>query len=214
VHTGHVNTLLPDFALGKLNEEDIVGVEAHLEGCAQCRMDLAELKETFASIGLGRNAAVPASYFSSILPRVHERLEQRQRSRWMISPVVEKIALPLGAAIVIAILAWNVPGLKTSIRTEGSLATVMDSASPSEIAEIIRNDIPSQDWSSFTDALIAHALANDKYVQQELVEEALTSEVTSPFNVYADVSPQQFLNGLDEPEANTVLQQLGQRKSL
>jgi hypothetical protein len=57
-------------------------------------------------------------------------------------------------------------------------------------------------------------LADDRFVNGELVREALASEPNSPFNVYADVSSQQFLDELHESEVDDVLRKLGAKGAL
>ena len=91
---------------------------------------------------------------------------------------------------------------------------VVDSATSEEIAEIVQEDIPSQDWSSFNATVISHALANDRYVQRELVAEALANEGMSPFEVFSDVTPQQVLSDFDDSQTNEVLQRLGHMEIL
>jgi len=206
--------MLPDYIRGLLDEQATAGVEEHLLHCPVCRSELAEVKSTLASIKDSGMKDVPQSYFTSILPRVHRRLDQRRNRGWMLHPLVSKVALPLGAAIVASILVWRMPVPSGLSPGENSLAAVVDSATPEEIVQIVRDDIPFQDWSSLNTTIIARALTDDRFVQRELVEEALASDVTSPFNVFADVSPQQILSDFDEVDANEVLQRLGHKESL
>lgn len=43
--SGHIDDVIAAYALGALDEDDVVRVEEHLQGCAVCRMDLRQMTE-------------------------------------------------------------------------------------------------------------------------------------------------------------------------
>jgi hypothetical protein len=208
VPTNHVDILLPDFARGKLGDDDVRSVETHLHECEVCRSELEQIRRTLASIGESETLEIPGSYFSSILPRVRETIDRRNRSVWNSHPLITRVVLPTGAAVVLAALLWLMPLRNGAMGTKDSLQSVVDSASPEDIAEILQRDIPSHEWNSLGDTVLTRALRDDQFVQRQLVEEALTSGTNSPFDVFANVSPQQMLSSLDEKETAQILQQL------
>ncbi|HEY6953506.1 MAG TPA: zf-HC2 domain-containing protein [Bacteroidota bacterium] len=212
MRTEHVSILLPELIRGSLGREETDRVEAHLRSCPSCRSEFDELSYATSAIDRRPLAEVPKSYFASILPRVHNRLERQRDNRWMADPLVNKVVLPLGAAIVVVLLVWQLPAFSPGYRNP--LLAVVDSASADEIAEIVQNDVPNHEAGSMNNALIAGMLANETFVDRQLVREALANESTSPFNVYADVSPQEFLDNLGESDANNVLLSLETKGSL
>jgi hypothetical protein len=214
VRTNHVSRVLPDYIRGTLDKGEVARVEEHLRECPACRTELAEVAETLASIERAGIQDVPKSYFSSIVPRVHQRLDGRKRIAWSRHPIFNKILVPLGAALVLAALVWRIPLQNGVLVKENPLIAVVDSATPEEIAEMAQANIPNSDINSFNDAIMAGALADGRFVDRELVQEALASESTSPFNVFADVSPQQLLDGLGESGTDNVLQRLGTKGAL
>ncbi len=214
MRTVHVNILLPDYVRGILDKGDLTRVEEHLRSCLVCQTELAEVKEILATIEQAGAEEVPKGYFSTILPRVHQRLDQRTHFDWGKNAVLNKIVLPLGAAIVVAVLLWRIPMPNGATVKDETLLAAVDSATSDEIAQIVQEDIPSQDWSSFNAMVISRAMTNDRFVRRELVEEALDSEATSPFDVFSDVSPQQVLSDFDESQTNEVLQRLGHMETL
>lgn len=214
VHTNKITILLPEYAQGTLTTEESARVEEHLKDCPRCRAELLEIKETLAAIDQNGAQEVPKAYFSSIVPRVHERLEQRQSSAWNRYPSLTKIVLPLSAAIVIAVLVWNIPLPNGTVEKESPLLAAVESSSPDEISELMQTTITSNDLNTFNETIMSNALANATFVDHELVREALASESTSPFNVFADVSPQQFLDDLAQSNADNVLQKLGTQGTL
>jgi hypothetical protein len=214
VHTNHINILLPDYVRGILDKDDIVGVEEHLRNCSACQADLIRVREVLASIESAGVDSVPNAYFSSILPRVHQRLDRRKHFEWSKNPFLNKVILPLGAAIVVSFVLWRMPFSNGGMIKENPMMAVVDSATSEDFAEIVQDNIPSQEWSSFNAMVISHALTNDRFVRRELVREALASETTSPFDVFSDVSPQQVLSDFDESQTNEVLRRLGHTEIL
>jgi anti-sigma-K factor RskA len=214
VHTNHVNILLPDYVRGILDNDDLAGVEEHLRNCPACQAELTQVREVLASIESAGVDSVPKAYFSSILPRVHQRLDRRKHFEWSKNPFLNKVILPLGAVIVVAVVLWRIPFASVGMINENPMMAVLDSATSEDFAEIVQDNIPSQELSSFNAMVISHALTNDRFFRRELVQEALASETTSPFDVFSDVSPQQVLSDFDESQTNEVLQRLGHTEIL
>ncbi len=214
MHTEHVNILLPDFVRGQLGGEQTAAVEEHLRSCQVCSSNLAELKNTLAILEQSHKKDLSKVYFSSILPRVHQRLERDKKKEWISKPFVNKILLPLGAAAVLLVVLMRLPSGWETLKSENPLQAVVSLASADEIAEILQEDIPLQGVNSLNSAILTSALSDEQFVQRRLVSEALNSETTSPFNVFADVTPQQVLNDLEGPEADRMLQRLQQMEIL
>ena len=137
----HVSFLLPDFIRGFLGKDDTARVETHLRVCTECRSELEELAGTLASIAVLSKGDVPKAYFTSILPRIRERLDGRNINPWMQHPLVSRIVLPLGAAIIVAALIWQIPWYHPSAGTQNQLMAVVDSATPDEMADILLSSI-------------------------------------------------------------------------
>jgi hypothetical protein len=209
VRIEHVSFLLPDFIRGSLGRDETARVETHLRLCTVCRSELEELTNAFASIADHPRGDVPKSYFPSILPRIRERLDQRRSTPWIQHPLVSRIVLPLGAVIIVAALVWQIPAYRLSAGNQNQLSAVVDSATAEEMAEMVQANIPNHDLSSFNNEIMSGVMADERFVNRELVREALAGEPTSPFNVYADVSSQQFLDDLHESEVDDVLRKLG-----
>ncbi len=208
MRTNHVDILLPEYVRGTLGSDDIGIVEEHLRECETCRSEAEEIRRTFTALHQSTANDVPASYFSSVLPRVRQRIDQRSRDVWSDHPLITRILLPTGAAALLIALLWLVPLRNNAVGHETSLQAVVDSASSEEIAEILQQDIPSHEWKSFSDTVITGALADDQFVGRRLVQEALANEANSPFELFSDVSPQQMLSSLDEKETAQILQRL------
>lgn len=214
MRTNHVNILLPDYARGMLGRDDIATVEEHLQSCPACQAELSEVRDAFAAIEQAPGQVLPKGFWSSILPRVHQRIDERTHFDWSRNQLLKKIVLPTGAAIVVAALLWLAPFGNNGGISENALQAAVDSATSEDLAEIIQSDIPSQDLSAFNDMILSRALTNDLYVRRKIVQEALASENTSSFSDFSETSPQQLLDGFDETQTDELLQRLGHRETL
>ena len=214
MRTNHCHNILPDYVRGVLSNQDAADVEAHLRQCPSCRGELEEVRHVLETIQHAGAGSVPKSYFASILPRVHQRLDGKKHFEWGKSLVVNKLLFPLGVAVVAAILIWHIPLPKSTRGQVDPLFAVVDSATSEDIGEILQDEMTLQDRSSLDTVILSRALSDDQFVERELVQEALVGETTSPFEVFSDVSPQQVLSGFDESDTNELLQQLGHMETL
>jgi len=93
------------YLLGHLTPEERVGLEAHLDGCADCRAELAELRPVAAALAaadpahLGTPPAPPPDLADRVFAQVRDarRLERRR-----------KLSLRLGAGIAAVVVALSV----------------------------------------------------------------------------------------------------------
>jgi hypothetical protein len=90
------------YLLGHLSPEERVGLEAHLDGCAECRAELEELRPVAGALAaadpahLGSPPAPPPELADRVFAHVRDarRLERRRR-----------LAVRLGAGIAAAVIA-------------------------------------------------------------------------------------------------------------
>src|SRR5690349_24517763 len=70
--------MIPAHALSSLDAADARALNEHLEGCAECRRDLAEWEAVAASLAL---TAGPAEPSPQLRERILERVRTEQQSR-------------------------------------------------------------------------------------------------------------------------------------
>jgi hypothetical protein len=96
-------------SIGKLEPEVAVGLQAHLDGCAECREQAAELAPVADALRFAAPAAVEDPEATQVPPRLQEsvlsRLEAesgqtRRRSRRRVG-VVASLAAGIAAAVVV-----------------------------------------------------------------------------------------------------------------
>ena len=137
---GHekIMELLPEYLKGSLPGELGNEVQAHLEGCEECRNEVSFLREIVDSEVPG-----PGDLFWQNLPRrVRLTIEEKKKERFPLGFLVR--GLPVGAAIAVALLLTLV-----SFSPFKDKASVQDpffkdplTASVSDYSDVTEKDIP------------------------------------------------------------------------
>ncbi len=99
----HVLDLIPAFAIGALEAEDVARVEAHLAGCLICRAESRAVEEVASQLRLAAAPSAPS-------PELKERLMTRVQSRRPAVP--EPAPAPIARSWFERLLpAWGVASL-------------------------------------------------------------------------------------------------------
>ncbi len=89
--------LLPWYANGTLDAEEMVAVEAHLEGCAECRAELESERALGAMV-----ASVPSDVergWAALRGRIESERPQRRAGAWRVPGALWRRPVPMGWAI-------------------------------------------------------------------------------------------------------------------
>lgn len=122
---------LGSLALGHLSEVEATSVDAHVDGCAECRAELRALTDVARALPLAdpsrideERVAPPAALGERVLSLVREesRLERRRR-RARVAGALTAAAAALGVAVAIAVVAPSRPDLVVTLDPEPPLAT-------------------------------------------------------------------------------------------
>ena len=103
-HDDEFEARLADYVDGSLGPDDRKAVDQHLEGCAQCRQELVELRETMSALsGLNRVAA-PANFDREVAETIRRRSRGRFFGRKALGDrvpfgLLALLALALGLAL-------------------------------------------------------------------------------------------------------------------
>lgn len=120
-----VQSLLGKHARGTLCDER-GGVEAHLAGCAVC----GALARTLSLLAAEETGAPDPSYFTHLLPRIHERIDARRARRipaWLL-----RFALPASSAAAAVLVAVRLASVSPAL-PEAALG----GASPAELSDYV-----------------------------------------------------------------------------
>jgi hypothetical protein len=207
VHIEHVQYDLMDYITNRLNDEERNLVEQHLNKCTLCKNQYIELLATEQAIKQNHQTEPGSEYYSTILPRVRERLVAPKRSIWYYSHDV-KIILPLTVSIILAILFMRIPieYLSKSSQTEGLQQIVID-LDADEVMQAVEKEYanvalsPNQDIAAIG---VAEHLQGDRFLKSAVTKQIENEEI-------AEMDVEGMISDLDGEQVNQVLSGLSER---
>jgi len=127
-HTPFIENI-PVYALGALDGDDVAALEAHLEGCASCRTELAEYRATSESL----LTAVPPKQPSSMLRK--QLQNQLPSARKKSPPKFAWNFFSFAAGIaVITLLALNLASLRQTRQIQTQQAELVNQMNDAQVA--------------------------------------------------------------------------------
>jgi hypothetical protein len=115
----HVDELIPAHALRALDPDDERAVEAHLEVCERCRLQLRDFEGVAAALAYASPSLEPPSELRDRVlgaiepvvapqPAAAATAHARSRERWSWWPRVSLVAVPALGIAVVALGLWNI----------------------------------------------------------------------------------------------------------
>ncbi len=211
----HVDSLLPDYLTGFLEEELRKGVDEHLRRCNRCRQQERSLREVLLRIAQEPSPIVPDGYFAALLPRIRARLEDRRAWRPSWTPVVARIGAPLAVAILIFAIALHLEFRYPSTQSESEtnpLHLIAKEISAEELQRVLADQLSRQPLLETT--------VDPETIQQQVIRALaadleLSARSQSPSIIFGNgVSVSESLNELSEAELQTLLRLLEERSIL
>lgn len=151
-----IEKLLPEYADKCLDDAKLELVRGHLETCAACRKELAEITELFdfAKPVTAVRADAPDGYFGEVWPALYSRIQQEKLNTKSI-PVIERLTdfvrsyrlrtfQLANAAVILIVSVWLYSSYKDDKATPGAgfLRKVVESFSPETTIETGVSDSP------------------------------------------------------------------------
>jgi len=137
--TADIHTLAGAYAVNALPPDERADFEAHLDGCAACSQEVAELQETVARLGLAIAQDPPSQLRARVLAQadrvrqlppqlpVAPPLSGSARPRWLRGVVATAAAVVVALAISLGLLTEELRDRLTEARaTEQRIAAVLN----------------------------------------------------------------------------------------
>jgi hypothetical protein len=214
VRTEHLEYRLPEYLDGTLPVSLRPALEEHLNQCSSCRTELSELRQTMEMLDTHPAAGPPNGYFTTVLPRVRKRLEERESGKAVLNPLFIRFALPIGAAALslIILLSFPFPGTEQVVAIN-PLRSVLNGSTTDELVDVVLDMMPLQPLSSPTLEGETSSLLGARFLRGDhLLAHADETPFAEMFSRDA-MSPDE-LEQLSESDLEALVQRLGERTSL
>jgi hypothetical protein len=210
VRTEHVEYFLPEYLNGTLGDSLRPGIEEHLKHCSSCSAELTGMRQTMEMLVNHATEGPPSGYFTTVLPRVRRRLEGEESRSFFSSPLLIRLALPIGAAALALFIVLSLPSPGTEAETgHNPLQAVMHGSTTDELVDVVFDMVHLQPLSSPTvegetsSLLGARVLRGDHLLAH--ADEAMFAD-----DFTFDGSMPEELNELSEADVQVLVQRLGE----
>jgi hypothetical protein len=214
VRTEHLEYLLPEYLNSTLEESLRPGVEEHLKHCSSCSAELTGLRQTMNILDSHTTEGPPSGYFTTVLPRVRERLEGEESRSLFSSPLLIRLALPIGAAALALFIVLSLPFPGTEAETgHNPLQAVMHGSTSDELVDVVLDMVPLQPLSSPTVEGETSSLLGVRVLRGDhLLSHADEAPFAEGFT-QDEMMPEE-LEELSEADLEALVQRLGERTLL
>ena len=207
MRTEHVKYLLPDYSAAKLGQAEQTLVSEHLQACDECRADLDEIRSTLVQLKASDVLKPSNSYFSSLVPRIRQRLEGKQSFSWLGNPFTGKLILPFSVAILAIVLLSNVE--LTVEEPVNPLKNLVSDVSPEDVIDLVAEASRPTLWTMRQAQEIAEKLVAGHVSEEHALRYVLQTDPVENIG-----QTQELLRELNESQIEQLLQKLGERAIL
>ena len=194
--------LLPDFVNNMLSGDELTMVNEHLATCSDCRREVEELKSLMSGLQHEITAAPSPQYWSSVLPRIHERIERKQEQRlpeWLV-----QFALPISAVVVliVGIVHLKLPANDNDFAEVQAIAKQLTADELRQAAETVTT--PGFQESSSEEKDESASASDDKDMLKEFLQN--DSDLTAHTDINFEATAEK-LNAHDTDDLIAALEQ-------
>jgi len=210
VNNEHVQYDLMDYLANRLDAQNHLRISQHLQKCSDCNHEYIELSATVTVLKQNRTIAPASVYFTSILPRVRERLNRKRSSR-IYRDGFTKIFLPLAVSVFLVIILVRNPveTISEPAQTEGLHQAVID-LNEVEVLQAVEKEYTGFSLSpnlEIAAAGVAEHLRGDRFLESAVSKQIENEEVS-------DMDFEEIISNLNQEQVDRVLSGLSERKIL
>ena len=194
---------LPDFVEGKLGGSELRIIREHIRDCPDCRKEEERIREIYASLPPRDSfSPVPESYWMSIVPRIHEKIDTQRHGLRLIPGWIYRFVFPAAAVSLIVILVFRADIFPPASATDELLTSVQQLSDEERTA--VFNEYSATLPDEIDDYAVADSVALPLQVEAE--EAATTGSFESIFE--NQLAPETLLESLSEEEMEQVMKKL------
>ncbi len=168
-----VQLMLPDFVLNKLMNGQLSKIQSHLSHCKECQKASEDMQQVLLGLSEVKYEQPSEQYFTSILPRVHERIAAKEKT-FRLPEFFMRFAMPIALILVTVTLfsnydrMFNRPVLISAV----SENTEAEESSSLDFSYVIGlTEVPSTDKISTIDKEVISDLISSEDITPALTED-------------------------------------------
>lgn len=211
MHTEHIKYSLMDYITGHLDEAGRDQVRLHILNCSECQNQYDELKTAHDALRQSQEVMPSSVYYSTILPRVQERLTGHRDSVWNDRKITSRLILPLAVSALFLILMIRIPS-DSSVEHEqtDALFQAVKDYSAEEVVQAVSNEYTGSNMVSSQEVAsegVAEHFQGDHFIREALLKQIESGEIV-------DMDIDGVLSGLNKEQAEQLLSGLTKREML
>jgi hypothetical protein len=194
---------LPDLIEGKLGEEASRLVQRHLEECSDCRKEEENVRAIYAALSSRPPFSLPPkSYWGTIVPRIHERIDRRHSGFRLVPGWAYRVVLPAAAVTFLIVVLFRSDLLTPSAASDDLWKSVQQMSVEERVA--VLNDYGSALPESIEDYTVTDSIM---VPLRSDAAEVMRSE-TNEYNYEYQFAPETLLESLSTKEVEQVISKL------
>lgn len=211
MRTEHIKYDLMDYITNHLTEPERKRVEEHLRNCSQCNAHYNALLATDSVLKQNLTTDPTSVYYTTILPRVRERLVSNRSSSWGYGSALTKIIIPLAFSAFFVMLLLRIPAdsFSESAQTD-ALHEVVKELNADDVVQAIEKEFAGVSLSPNLEvaaAGVAEHLEGDKFLKSAVSKQIDNEDI-------ADMDIEGMISDLNKDQVDQVLSGLSERKNL
>jgi hypothetical protein len=172
---------LMDYITGHLNDSELNQVRLHVDQCSECRNQLEAFLTIQKALQQSSQTRPGSAYYSSILPRVQERLANQRTSyrneRWVTSAIL----LPLAVSVLFVTLLIRMPSESLSgHRNMHTLSEAVKEFTADEVYQAVTNEYSGSPVSPNQEVVfegIEEHLQGDHFIREAITQQLFAEEI-------------------------------------
>jgi len=211
MRTEHVQYDLMDYITDRLNAQERIHVEAHLQECSRCMKEYQVMLLTENALKQSQRSEPAPVYYTTILPRVKERLVARQKFAWNDGSRITDIILPLVVSAFLLLLLIKIPITNTNEYTSAeALHQAVHDLNDDEVVQAVEKAYTGSSVSPNMEvaaAGVSEHLQGDRFLKTALSKQIDNEEI-------ADIDIEGIISDLNGEQVEQLLSGLSERNRL
>lgn len=208
-----ISPLLVELKEGTISVDNKGLAEQHIATCAKCRADLVMIGRAFEALRVGVDEEVPTHYFANLLPRVRQRLDERdvKKFNFALPEWIQRMIAPASAiGVVISFVALFVLLNPTYDTAQSNLIQIVSQFPKDEIDGVVdmANYSPVVARTGELHRGILEMMPNPSQLSRQLERRLLDDEVNHDHRLSTFLAADITFEDINDEEVDSIIDRL------